>query len=240
MSLAFAPPTLRRLEDLAYAYPAFPTLWAPHCVMVMLSLRATLAGDAGAEAARNFAKRHPLSAYMLALIYTFPGGIISAALLGEPPLAVLLNTNAVAVMTAVWYLTFFLPGDVFVSAVDALRLRLPFAAMQDLFRAQLVLSGVQTIHKLHPGALLYPIVFAVCKSSGFMFVKYGEYVLQRGPARAFVVPHHSSKTCIVSAVLITLQQAGHLGAAVPVKTLFLAVCAVAVGFRLICNWTQSR
>ncbi len=57
----------------------------------------------------------------------------------------------------------------------------PFGVMQDFLRIQLVRSGVDTIVSAHgQGAFLYAFVFAVCKSSGFLFLKYAEQVSDRG------------------------------------------------------------
>lgn len=57
---------------------------------------------------------------------------------------------------------------------------LPFGATQDFLRIQLVQSGVDAIAKSHPGAFLYAFVFAACKSSGFVFIKYAEQVRKEG------------------------------------------------------------
>ncbi len=57
---------------------------------------------------------------------------------------------------------------------------LPFGATQDFLRIQLVQSGVDAIAKSHRGAFLYAFVFAACKSSGFVFIKYAEQVRKEG------------------------------------------------------------
>jgi hypothetical protein len=95
------------------------------------------------------------------------GSILSS----EPPLAVLANTNHVAVMAVAWYLVFYCPGDLFEKVVTSLKLRTPLGALQDFQRLHLVILGVNKIHKLYPAAFLYPVVYATCYSSGFMFFK---------------------------------------------------------------------
>jgi hypothetical protein len=52
-----------------------------------------------------------------------------------------------------------------------------------------VLSGLQTINDESPGYLVYPVVFALVKSSGFMILKYGEHVLLHGLNKAFTIPN---------------------------------------------------
>lgn len=226
---------LSSISEQINAFPAFPYLWVPHCVIMSLALRTTL----GADGWKSFSRRHPLSCFMLAVMYTFPGGILAAALMGEPVLAFTLNTPFVAAMAAAWYLVFYSPSDVFVSVVDSLRLRVPMGAMQDFLRIHLVVSGVQTVHATHPGSVLYPVVFAVCKSSGFMFLKYAEHVLVSGGVqKAFVIPHHSTKTCIVASAAFTAHSLGHFPAAVGVDALFAVLVAVAVLLRLLTALTD--
>ena len=205
-------------------YPAFPSLWAPHCILMSVSLRSSFG-----ESWRRFSRQHPLSCFLLAILYTFPGGIISACLLGEPVLFFLLNTPFVATMVTSWYLVFYSPGDIFFRLMAMLRLRIPMSAMQDFLRLHLVLSGVNEILLKHPSAILYPIVFAICKSSGFMFLKYAEYVISNGPKKAFVLPHHSTKTCILASVLITLCRTGHLEA--EAGNVFAFLVLIAISFR---------
>ncbi len=52
-----------------------------------------------------------------------------------------------------------------------------------------MLSGLQTINDESPGYLVYPVVFALVKSSGFMILKYGEHVLLHGLNKAFTIPN---------------------------------------------------
>lgn len=210
------------VQDFLHDVPAYPYLWVPHCIMMSLGLRATL-GDG--QRALKFARDHPLSCYMLAILYTFPGGILSTLLLAEPPLDFLVNTSAVVVMTIAWYLVFYSPRDFFARMIDSMQLRSPLSTLQDFLRLHLCLSGVATIHQLHPGAFFYPMIFAVVKSSGFMFLKYAEYVLVKGVDRAFIIPHHSSKTCILASAAFAAQAVGYVS---------LGVKPILAGFTLLC------
>jgi hypothetical protein len=58
-----------------------------------------------------------------------------------------------------------------------------------LYLLGLVLSGLQTINDESPGYLVYPVVFALVKSSGFMILKYAEHVLLHGLNKPFTIPN---------------------------------------------------
>lgn len=185
--------------------PVYPFLWIPHCIMMNLALRATLGHGL---AARNFARQNPLSCYIMSILYIFPGGLLSLLLLNQPLLTILTWSNQLYSATVIWYLMFFGPGDFLYKILTTVPLvTLLFAAAQDWQRVGLVVSGVTTILDSNPGTFLYPVVFATLKSSGFMFVKYVEQLAEHGVDKvAFVLPHHSTKTMVVSAALLTSHQ----------------------------------
>ncbi len=215
------------LQDEIVAFPVMKAVWLPHCLMMSLALRAAI-GDQW----KAFSRRHPLATLVANTLYVFPGGIIASVLLTEPILQFTLNSAAMTQMAIAWYAVFFAPFDCVVGIVDALRLRRLLAATQDFMRIYLVLTGVETIHERHPDAFLYPVVFAFCKSSGFMFVKYFESVFLDFPrsSNALIVNHHSSKTCFAAAVAFTSVSLGYV--ALPMETMYALFCLAAITSRL--------
>ena len=161
--------TFSVLQETLFTFPIFPVLWTAHCIVQCLNLRTTINGHHGS--ALDFARQSPLSCFILTIFYTFPGGIMGCVLSSEPPWAVLANTNQVVVMLISWYLVFYCPNDMFEKTFSAFLIRTPLCIMQDFQRLHLVINGVNKIHKLYPSALLYPVVFSTCSSSGFMFLK---------------------------------------------------------------------
>jgi len=212
--------------------PVFPYLWVPHCMLMSLSLRATLGHG---PPALLFARQHPLSCYLLAILYTFPGGLLSLLLLNQPILTFLTWSNNLYSFTVVWYLMFFGPRDFLYRTLTS---RLPLvplmAAAQDWQRLGLVSSGVKTILEIHPNSFLYPVVFATLKSSGFMIIKYCEQILLTGLSRAFVLPHHATKTMVVAAILLTAQQLKLLS--IGYNDLFCGLVVLAICVRLSTSW----
>ena len=78
------------------------------------------------------------------------------------------------------------------------------------------------------------MVFATLKSSGFMIVKYCEQILLSGLSKAFVLPHHATKTMVVAACLLTAQQTDVLS--VDYNDLFCGLVLFAVIVRLVTSW----
>jgi len=212
--------------------PVFPFLWVPHCMLMSLSLRATLGHG---PPALLFARQHPLSCYLLGVLYTFPGGLLSLILLNQPILTLLTWTNNLYSFTVVWYLMFFGPRDFLYRILTS---RLPLvplmAALQDWQRLGLVSSGVKTILEIHPTAFLYPVVFATLKSSGFMIIKYCEQILLTGLSKAFVLPHHATKTMVVAACLLTAQKLDLIS--VDYNDLFCGLVLMTICIRLTTSW----
>jgi len=205
--------------------PVFPYLWVPHCIMMNLALRGTIGHG---NAALKFSKKHPLSCFILAVLYTYPGGILSAVFLAQPPLGFLTQHNLFYAFLTVWYLMFFGPFDLLYKTVMNIpKISLVFSLAQDWLRVGLVAGGVHQVFSLHPSAFLYSVVICTIKSSGFMVVKYLEHAALHGFTKAFALPHHSSKTMVVAAVLLTAQKHGHLQADWDTLYFLLVIWAVA-------------
>ena len=138
------------LEDFSVKFVS--PLWIAHCIIMSVNLRLTCG-----PAARSFAKKHPLTTYAMAIVYTFPGGILAALFMGQPPFAFLANTPLVATASACWYLTFFSPGDFWFSVFKQPIVLLPLACLQDIMRLSLAQAGAKEIIDQFPKAYLYAI-----------------------------------------------------------------------------------
>lgn len=189
------------LRELVLNTPTFPYLWVPHCILMNIALRATL----GIEHGPQFARQHPLSCLLLALLYNYPGALLANLLLAKPLLSFLLISHTLYATLLAWYLVFYSPQDLFYRLIMSSKLVPVLAALQDWLRIGLVLSGLQTINDESPGHLFYPVIFALIKSSGFMLVKYAEHVLLHGLNKAFSIPNQASKTMLFAAVVLQVQ-----------------------------------
>ncbi len=223
---------LQEIQDFLYHVPAFPYLWIPHCLLMSLALRSTLGASA-----LDFARQNPLSCFMRAMLYTYPGGIMSALLLCQPPFEFLTNTPMITTMIVAWYLVFFCPFDLFFKTFHAAKLGLPFFVLSDFLRLHLCLAGVTMIQKVHPTAFIYMVFFAVIKSSGFMVLKYAEHAMDHGLDKPFVVPNYPTKTCVLASVAFAASANGLVG--VGMKPLLAGLTLWAVNLRLMALFTHD-
>jgi len=212
--------------------PVYPFLWIPHCCMTSLALRASLGHG---DKSRKFGVAHPLTCFLLSILYTYPGGLFSLLLLCKPLLTFLTWSNQLYSSTVIWYLMFFAPLDLPYRILTTVPLvTTVFAASQDWLRIGLVVSSVNTVMESHPDCFLYPVVFATVKSSGFVLVKYLEQVVLHGWEKGpFVLPHHSTKTMILSACLLSAHKLGHLPWIGKQAELHVILIILAVSIRLI-------
>ena len=141
------------VQDFLIKFPPFPYLWVPHCIMMSFVLRQNYGSEA-----QEYAKSNPLSCFIRGILYTYPGGILSSFLLGEPPIAFIL-TNMPAFITFVtsWYLVFFTPKDLFTKFLIKTRLTFIFSMTQDFQRLLLCLNGVHIVSQTYPKAFIYMV-----------------------------------------------------------------------------------
>ena len=217
-------------RDLILSTPVFPYLWVPHCILMCTALRSSTLGS---DRWRQFSRTHPLSCLMLALVYIFPGGILANLVHGDPLLAFMrLGWNLYSSLL-VWYLVFYSPADLFFKMVSGFPGLLSlFTILQDWQRIGLVLSGLETINEEAPGLFLYPVVFGVIKSSGFMFVKYLEVGILQGLKTGFRVPNQATKTMIFAAILLQLHKLYDLFP-VSMQELYCIMVVFAISMRLV-------
>merc|ERR1712130_303025 len=210
--------------------PVFPYLWLPHVIVMTFFLRSSLG-----PSAVPWAQRHPLSCYTLGLIYCFSGGLVGLFIGNKSLLTILTWSPNLYSFSIVWYLMFFSPYDLVHRLVSSLTPLLPLmVAAQDCIAV--VGSGIRTTLEEHPTAVVYPVVFAVITSNGFLIFKYFEQMVKNTlPShRAFVVPHHSTKTTVLASVLLVAQAHGHL----PVngEQLYVGLVLAAILLRLLTTY----
>jgi len=213
----------QNVHDLLSGTPIFPYLWIPHCVVMCQAVKATL-GDKK----QHVSVSNPLSLYLMSVIYTYPGGILSQMMLGEPPFVFLSNTNQLMSFSLVWYIMFYTR----ISLLFNIRIIMLVCVLaQDLMRLNLVLQAVKAILTVHPSSIIYPAVFANVKSSGFMIVKYTEHVLVNGLSKPFSIPHHSAKTMFISSLVFIAQVQGIIS--MPISSLLTITAITTMIFRLL-------
>lgn len=221
--------TVYVVQDFLMNVPMFPYLWAPHCIMMSLAARQVYGDNA-----LDYAKSNPLSCFIRSLLYTYPGGILSSFLMAEPPFAFLTALPPLLTMIISWYLIFFSPKDMFAQMILKSKLTLPMSMAQDFQRLHLCLIGVTSVAVSHPKAFIYMAFIGVCKSSGFMVLKYLENAFDHGCREPFKIPNYPTKTCVWASVAFAAQASGlyDFGGN---RVILAGLTLVAVNLRLFCQ-----
>ncbi|XP_062816091.1 trimeric intracellular cation channel type A isoform X3 [Anolis carolinensis] len=80
------------------------------------------------------------------MLYCFGSYILADLLLGGAPLDCFSNNGSILLATAVWYLTFFCPLNLFYKCVSFLPVKLVFVAMKEVVRGRKIAAGVHHAH----------------------------------------------------------------------------------------------
>ena len=109
--------------------PVFPYLWIPHCIIMCLAVKSTIGIETETDilteetfilyilGSRNLDRTSPLSVFLLSVLYSYPGGILAAFILGNPILAFLTNTNQFLSFIITWYLMFYTRINIFINNI---------------------------------------------------------------------------------------------------------------------------
>ncbi|XP_022175521.1 trimeric intracellular cation channel type 1B.2 [Myzus persicae] len=181
----------------------YPYFDVAHSVLCALHVRDDLGPGALA-----FSRKHPISCWLSTMLVVFAGGMLSAALLGEPPLAPLKNTQQLLIATAVWYLVFYTPFDIGFSIAKFLPVKLVFSVMKEIYRCKKVHDGVLHAAKLYPNAYIIMVLIGTLKGNGASFTKIIERLL-RGvwtpTSIETLQPSFTTKACIIASVVFVLD-----------------------------------
>nr|XP_034973054.1 trimeric intracellular cation channel type A [Zootoca vivipara] len=141
--------------DLAAAFarlPVFPVFDLGYFVVSILYLKYE-------KGAVELSRQSPFASWVCAMLYCFGSYILADLLLGEAPVDYFSNNASVLLATAVWYLTFYCPLNIFYKCVSFLPVKLVFVAMKEVVRVRKIAAGVHHAHhQYHNGWLVMVIV----------------------------------------------------------------------------------
>ncbi|KAL1449200.1 hypothetical protein WDU94_000419 [Cyamophila willieti] len=182
----------------------YPYFDVAHSVLCALHVREDL--GAGAQ---TFSRKHPLSCWLSTMLVIFSGGMVAGALLGEPILAPLKNTQQLMIGTAVWYVVFYTPFDIGYKACKFLPVKILFSGMKEIYRCKKIHDGVTHAAKLYPSAYIIMIIIGTLKGNGAGFIKLLERLI-RGvwtpTAMEFMQPSFPTKSSIVASIIFVLDK----------------------------------
>ncbi|KAM4053863.1 trimeric intracellular cation channel type B [Anomaloglossus baeobatrachus] len=179
----------------------FPYFDGAHYLVSVLSARE----QAGAV---DVASRSPFASWFSAMLCCFGGGILSSILLAEPPAAILSNSTNIIYATAVWYMVYYFPSDLFYRCFCFLPLRIIAAAMKEVTRTWKILAGVTQAHSRFKDALLVMVANGWAKAAGGGLISNFEQLVRgvwKPESNELLKMSYPVKISLLGSVLFTLQ-----------------------------------
>ncbi|XP_010212734.1 PREDICTED: trimeric intracellular cation channel type A [Tinamus guttatus] len=175
-------------------------------------------------------RRSPFASWLCAMLHCFGSYILADLLLGESPLHYFSNHSSVVLATAVWYLIFFCPMNLFYKCVSFLPMKLVFVAMKEVVRVRKIAAGV---HHAHHHGWLVMMATGWVKGSGVALMSNFEQLLRgvwKPETNEILHMSFPTKASLYGTLLFTLQQTHWL----PISeanlifffTMFMIVCKV--------------
>ncbi|XP_078688787.1 trimeric intracellular cation channel type A-like [Branchiostoma floridae x Branchiostoma belcheri] len=191
------------VQDVAEVFatlPMFPVFNACHYTLMILTTRY----DTGSLA---LSRSNPLANWVASMIACFGGYILADLLLGHSVLSFLAHPEDVVLATAIWYLLFYCPKDLFYKIISILPLKLVITALKETARVRKLVAGIGAAAKVYPHSLLAQVIVGVAKACGNEFLLNFEQAVRgvwKPDINAILKPSFSIKACVVGAVLIIL------------------------------------
>ncbi|XP_069854536.1 trimeric intracellular cation channel type A isoform X2 [Dipodomys merriami] len=167
------------------------------------------------------------------MLHCFGSYILADLLLGEPVIDYFSNNSSVLLASAVWYLIFFCPLDLFYKCVCFLPVKLIFVAMKEVVRVRKIAVGIHHAHHHYHHGWFIMIATGWVKGSGVALLSSVEQLL-RGVWKPEMneILHMSfpTKASLYGAILFTLQQTRWLpvskASLIFLFTMFMVSCKV--------------
>lgn len=182
----------------------FPAFDIAHSLLCALSVKEDLGPGAHA-----FSRKHPLACWLSTMLVVFAGGMVAAALLGEPVLGPLKNSQQILVATGCWYFVFYTPFDIGYKVSKFLPVKLVASAMKEVYRAKKVHDGVVHAAKLYPNAYIIMIIIGTIKGNGAGFTKILERLIRGAftpTAMETMQPSFYTKASLIASIIFVLDK----------------------------------
>ncbi|KAG8454861.1 hypothetical protein GDO86_001183 [Hymenochirus boettgeri] len=217
------------LEDLAASFsklPVFPLFDVAYYIISILYLKY----EPGAV---ELSKRSPVASWLCAMLYCFGSYILADVLLAESPIHYFSNNANILLASAVWYLMFFCPLNVFYKCVSFLPFKLVLVGMKEVVRVRKIAMGIHHAHHHYHHGWVIMVLIGWVKGSGVALMSNLEQLLRgiwKPETNEILHMSFPTKASLYGAILFTLQQANWL----PISkaylifffTLFMAACKI--------------
>merc|ERR1712080_155388 len=178
------------------------------------------------EMGSSFTRSQPLATWLATMTASFAGSMVANPLLGKPILSALSSEHNVLLATMVWIGVCYSPGDCIYSLATNKIVYVPVCVVKEVYRAKKVLGGIADAGKVFPDHELAMVMIGAIKGNGSGFIKpitrlvCGVWTPSNSEVLAMSV---TTKECIAAALLLVLDEGGHLPSLVSGNVLYLAV-----------------
>ncbi|CAL8309877.1 unnamed protein product [Lota lota] len=183
-------------------------------------------------------RRSPVASWLSAMLYCFGSYILADVLLGGSPVDYFQYNSHILLASAVWYLLFYCPLNLFYKCVAFLPVKLVLVALKEVVRTRKIAAGVHhAFHAYHHGFFIMIIVGYV-KGSGVALISNFEQLLRgvwRPETNEIMNMSFPTKASLYGAILFTLQETHWIPVAkstlILLFTLFMITCKVVMTAR---------
>ncbi|XP_044527562.1 trimeric intracellular cation channel type A isoform X2 [Gracilinanus agilis] len=190
-------------------------------------------GVVALQGAVELSRRSPVASWVCAMLYCFGSYILADLLLGEAPIDYFSNNSSILLASAVWYMIFFCPMNLFYKCVSFLPVKLIFVAMKEVVRVRKIAVGIHHAHHHYHHGWFIMIATGWVKGSGVALMSNFEQLLRgvwKPETNEILHMSFPTKASLYGAILFTLQQTRWL----PISkanliffcTLFMVSCKV--------------
>ncbi|KAG2463909.1 trimeric intracellular cation channel type A [Polypterus senegalus] len=178
-------------------------------------------------------RRSPVASWLCAMLYCFGSYVLADILLGHSPIDYFSNNSHVVLASAVWYLIFFCPFNIFYKCVAFLPVKLVLVALKEVVRVRKIAAGVHHAHHAYHHGWFIMVLTGWVKGSGVALMANFEQLVRgvwRPETNEIMYMSFPTKASFYGAILFTLQQMHWLPVSkstlIFLFTLFMAVLKV--------------
>ncbi|KAG5276433.1 hypothetical protein AALO_G00131980 [Alosa alosa] len=178
-------------------------------------------------------RKSPVASWLCAMLYCFGSYILADIILGVCPIDYFHNNSHILLATAVWYLIFYCPLNLFYKCVAFLPIKLVLVALKEVVRARKIAAGVHHAHHAYHHGYIIMIITGYVKGSGVALMSNFEQLLRgvwKPETNEILNMSFPTKASLYGAILFTLQEAHLLPVSkstlICVFTLFMATSKV--------------
>ncbi|XP_026179453.1 trimeric intracellular cation channel type A [Mastacembelus armatus] len=183
-------------------------------------------------------RRSPVASWLSAMLYCFGSYILADIMLGSSPIDYFQYNSHILLASAVWYLIFYCPLNLFYKCVTFLPVKLVLVALKEVVRTRKIAAGVHHAHHAYHHGFFIMVIVGYVKGSGVALMSNFEQLLRgmwRPETTEILNMSFPTKASLYGAILFTLQEAHWLPVSksmlILAFTLFMATSKVVMTAR---------